>query len=311
MNGRSKPITALAAVLCAIPIISVLLMPGGCSDDRFTEPMVLGGVEVSAEVLNRGRENYIIYCRACHGINGDGNGPAARGLRPAPRDFRLGMIKYASVSAEYLPPDSDFYRIIKNGLHGTAMLRWDISDERLHTIIQYIKTFSERWTDEYEEVGESIVIPEDPFIGREAEAIEEGRRIYHGVAQCWSCHPAYAEREFIRRVTAEMTGREITEFRPNLYEPELRNTDYGFKILPLDFLYHDLRAGSSPEDLFRTIAVGIAGTAMPTWHGSIPDEQIWAMTRYVKSLTELKDTPDGWRLKADLASQPAFSPPEN
>ena len=60
--------------------------------------MVLGGVEVSAEILNQGQENYTIYCRACHGINGDGNGPAAKGLRPSPRDFRLGMIKYASVS---------------------------------------------------------------------------------------------------------------------------------------------------------------------------------------------------------------------
>ena len=76
--------------------------------------------------------------------------------------------------SDYLPPDSDYYRIIKYGLHGTAMLEWDISDQRLNTIIQYIKTFSERWQDEYEEVGESIVPSEDPFIGRETEAVALG-----------------------------------------------------------------------------------------------------------------------------------------
>jgi mono/diheme cytochrome c family protein len=279
-----------------------LLALAGCGGEEFTEPMVLGGVEIPADVLNRGRENYVIYCRACHGTKGDGNGPAAKGLRPPPRDFRTGIIKYGSVSADYLPPDGDFERIIRNGLHGTAMLEWEISDERLYSIIQYIKTFSDRWRDEYEEVGEPIDPTPDPFVGREEEAIALGREVYHGLAKCYSCHPAYAERAFITRVTREMTGNEITEFRPNLYEPELKETDYGVKLLPLDFTYHPLRAGSSTADLFRTIAAGIGGTAMPTWYGSIPDEQIWAMAYYVRHLARLRDTDEGRGLLAGLRS---------
>jgi mono/diheme cytochrome c family protein len=296
-------------VIMVIPLLALSI--SSCGRDKFKEPMVLGGVTIPAGVLNKGRDNYTVYCRACHGINGDGNGPAAKGLRPAPRDFRLGLIKYISVSADYLPPDSDFLRIVKNGLHGTAMLEWDISDERLYTIVQYIKTFSDRWQDEYEEVGVPIAPSKDPFIGREEEGIKLGKMIYHGIASCWSCHPAYADKAYIYNANMELLGKEVTEFRPNLYEPELKDSDYGFKILPLDFLYHEIRAGTTKNDLFRTIAAGITGTAMPTWYGSIPDEQIWAMVYYVRYLSSLRDTAEGRRLKADLESQPEFTPPGN
>ncbi len=295
--------------IIVIPLLALSI--SSCGRDKFTEPLVLGGVTIPAEVLNKGRDNYTVYCRACHGINGDGNGPAAKGLRPAPRDFRLGLIKYASVSADYLPPDTDFLRIVKNGLHGTAMLEWDISDERLYTIVQYIKTFSDRWQDEYEEVGEPIVPSKDPFVGREKEGIELGKMVYHGIASCWSCHPAYADKTYIYNANKELAGKEVTEFRPNLYEPELKDSDYGFKILPPDFIYHEIRAGTTMNDLFRTIAAGITGTAMPTWYGSILDEQIWSMVYYVRYLSGLRDTAEGMRLKSDLESQPEFTPPGN
>ena len=53
-----------------------------CGEEGFDEPMVLGGQEVSADVLNLGKETYVLYCRACHGMNGDGNGPSgSRGAR--------------------------------------------------------------------------------------------------------------------------------------------------------------------------------------------------------------------------------------
>jgi mono/diheme cytochrome c family protein len=54
----------------------------------------------------------------------------------------------------------------------------------------------------------------------------------------------------------------------------------------------ETRASELPErmkDMFRAIATGIGGTAMPTWKGAITDEEIWALAHYVQTLTELKD----------------------
>ena len=37
-----------------------------------------------------------------------------------------GIYKFGSVAAGQLPTDDDFVRIIRGGLHGTAMLAWDV-----------------------------------------------------------------------------------------------------------------------------------------------------------------------------------------
>ncbi len=98
------------------------------------------GLTVTAGDLNKGRRMYVHYCYACHGMNGDGRGPASYGLRPLPRDFRTGAYKFDSVS-DGVPNDIDLVRIIRGGLHGTAMLKWDLKNDELYHVIQFIKTF--------------------------------------------------------------------------------------------------------------------------------------------------------------------------
>src|SRR4051812_29224773 len=134
---RLTPYLSLALLACAAC--------QGYSSTPFREPIKLGGQMVSADQLNRGRSEYMQYCRTCHGDKGDGKGPAAVGLRPPPRDFTQGVFKFAAVPGGTLPHDEDFVRIVKGGLHGTAMLAWDVPDKTLTDIIQYIKTFSPKW----------------------------------------------------------------------------------------------------------------------------------------------------------------------
>ena len=48
---------------------------------------------------------------------------------------------------------------------------------------------------------------------------------------------------------------------------------------------------------------------MPTWKGSLPEEDIWALAHYVGSLAELKDQPQARELflknqAADLSWKP-------
>ena len=298
----------------ALSTVAFALLLAGCGEKQFTEPVSFAGTEVSSAVLNLGQSTYMAYCRACHGVNGDGNGPAAKGLRPPPRDFRDGIYKFAAVESGYLPNDDDFRRIIRHGLDGTAMLPWDISDERLDAVIQYIKTFSDRWQDEYEEKGEPIVAPQDPFgAAQRDQAVEQGKKLYHALAQCMSCHPAYATYAEIYSFGEEMMGTGRSDLDQRIYTPELKDSDYSVKILPPDFTFHTMRSvrdGSERADLYRVIASGIGGTAMPTWQGSLPEENIWAMAYYVEWLIELKDTADARALREALMSRDEFTPPK-
>jgi hypothetical protein len=95
------------------------------------------------------------------------------------------------------------------------------------------------------------------------------------------------------------------EFRENMFLPDLKESQYtvGDKpigVLPTDFLFHPIKTGTDPVSLFRTIAAGIGGTAMPTWKGSLKDEDLWAIVHYVKSLADARGTPRAAALRASL-----------
>ncbi len=233
------------------------------------------------------------------------------GLRPPPRDFTLGTFKFAAVPGGTLPHDEDLVRIVKGGLHGTAMLPWDVPDRTLGDIIQYLKTLSPKWKEE--EPGEAIVPTPDPWKGQEAAAILRGKKLYHGLAQCLGCHPAYASKQEIYSAVKELTGNAGADFRDDMYGSVLKESDYGVKILPPDFTRSDLRSvrdGHRTEDLYRVIAAGVGGTAMPTWKGALPEEDIWALTHYVDSLVALRGTPQVAELAAkNWAADQGWKPP--
>jgi mono/diheme cytochrome c family protein len=192
------------------------------------------------------------------------------------------------------------------------MLAWDcIPESEVHAIVQYVKTFSPRWKDE--EPGEKVVPAEDPWKGRDAEAVARGRKIYHGLARCQGCHPAFAPKQFIYEATKELTGSASADFREDMYGAELTDSEFGVKLLPPNFTRTTLRSIRDDhriEDLYRVIASGVGGTAMPTWLGSLPDEDIWALVRYVDSLVALKGTDAAIRLvRENLAADERWKPP--
>lgn len=257
----------------------------------FTKSMVLGGKKVSARTLTRGSEAFQTYCSACHGVKGDGKGPASIGLRPPPRDFTQAKFKFAAVSSGQLPNDDDLMRIVQSGLHGTAMLPWkDVPDQDIFDIIQYLKTLSPKWAEG--KPGDPIVPGPDTWgAERKAEAETRGMKVYHGFAQCLLCHPSYVDGATVNAASQELSHREA-QLRPDPFHAQLKESDYGVKLMPPDFTRDHVRAGEKLTDLYRTIASGIGGTAMPAWKGALPDEDIWAMSYYVRSLIDIKDTPE-------------------
>jgi mono/diheme cytochrome c family protein len=306
-------------LLCRSLALALVVLAPACREGvRFREPMKLGGKVVPAEVLNQGHDVYLHFCYACHGEKGDGNGPAAPGMRPPPRDFRSGVFKFPGVAAGELPNDEDLLAMLRRGLEGTSMLAWDLSEPARVAVVQYLKTFSPRW--KTETPGEPVR-PDapDPWIGRLPEAHALGEKIYHlsGVEMdpatqqpravlggCIACHPSYLDRKQLAELSQAVLRKPAEErerqSRPVLKESEYRAGEDKMNILPTDFLFHRMKNGSTPEQLFRTIAAGVGGTAMPTWKGSLKDADLWALAHYMRKLASLRDTPAGDALRARL-----------
>jgi hypothetical protein len=276
---------------------------------------------VSAQVLNQGQLAYQQYCRACHGDSGDGRGPAAEGLRPAPRDFTTGQFKFGWVLDGKLPRDEDLVRLVRSNLHGTSMVGWDVPDAQLLPIVQYLKTFSDAWK-EADAVGEPVVPPPDPWVGKELAAVERGALVYHGYAQCQACHPAYLSQPEVTAASLKLTGKANAEARPLPSLPELKESDYSvrgqrLKQLSPDFLVNEVRSprdATQLADLYRVLVSGVGGAAMPGWDANVLPEKasdLWALAYYVRSLVRLRGTTAGLALRARLdgTPQPAAPPP--
>lgn len=118
----------------------------GCNEPApaFTEPMTLGGREVSADTLNQGRDLYFKYCVSCHGETGAGDGPAARSLKFPPRDFRVAEFSFSPKGE--LPTHEALIDRIRTGVPERGMPPWTgMREEDLSALADYIKTFSPAW----------------------------------------------------------------------------------------------------------------------------------------------------------------------
>lgn len=268
--------------LFGISILGLFLLTSCVVDKQpFKEGKILAGKTVSADTLNLGYTTYIEYCVQCHGMEGKGDGPAAKGLLPPPRNLTQGLYKFPWTQYGELPHDEDFFRIIRGGLKGTAMLPWDISDERLFAVTQYIKTFApEVWMGEDKVLGTKFEFPVDPFgPEKKAEAIEKGKQVYHVTAACTQCHRAYETKADIKAWEGDETAEDLYQLKP-------QDGEYNYMILPPDFTYHALRSVDDMPSLVQRLMYGVTGSGMPGWKDVISDEDIWAVAYYVEYLRE-------------------------
>ena len=116
-----------------------------------------------------------------------------------------------------------------------------------------------------------------------AGGIAAGKVAYYTVATCWSCHPAYESEADILQLFAD-AGLEPPSLRPNIREAETKESNWGAPIRAPDFLVDRIKTGFEVESVARVIASGVGGTAMPTWAGSLEQEQIWGIAYYVNDL---------------------------
>ena len=199
-------------------------------------------------------------CTPCHGSSGDGNGPRANRLSPRPRDFTKGVYEFRSTPSGYLPTDEDIWRIISNGVHGSAMVPWiTFAENDRWALVAYVESFSPRFSNEARTTTITLTAP----AAETSDLIDKGQALFRD-AGCVECHGASGLGDGPSALTlADANGRPIR---------------------PLAFPAGLFRRGSSRENIFLTVVTGLDGTPMPSYRESLSTDQVWAVATYVRSL---------------------------
>jgi high-affinity iron transporter len=97
--------------------------------------LLISGSALAADA-ERGKQVYTANCMACHGTQGNGQGPAAMALTPKPSDF---------TQAAFWDGRSDeaLARAIKTGKPGTSMAPFpQLTEKDMASLVVYLKTLN-------------------------------------------------------------------------------------------------------------------------------------------------------------------------
>lgn len=140
-------------------LFTLLLVMTGCSASKGSNPQqhmadgsevqILGQVFTDSEI-DQGQEVYVRYCAACHGVDGEGQFPAA----PFEPDStgRIGAPPHHEVGHTWHHSDVLLIRYVTEGgfadpqrFHIMPSFGSVLTDEQILYVLAYIKTM---WTDE-------------------------------------------------------------------------------------------------------------------------------------------------------------------
>lgn len=223
---------------------------------------VSGKIPETSDSIAAGKDIYEKKCYYCHGITGDGNGPAAPRLDPKPRNFTRNEYKIRSTGLGVLPTDEDLFRIITSGVEGSAMPFWStLTVAERWQIIHYIKTFNKDFKDK--------AAPKEVSLGAgkasDQESVKRGKKLFKE-AKCFLCHGEDGKAD--GQITTTLKGK--------------WDLPYKARNLTKSWLF---KGGNSTEDIFRTVTTGINETPMGSYADYLTDEDRWHLTHYVKSIS--------------------------
>lgn len=209
---------------------------------------------------NAGKAVYDLKCAGCHGVKGDGKGPAAELLLPRPRDFTSGIYKIRT-TANKTPTDQDIFRIITEGMPGTSMPAWNVLPERERwNLVAYIKAFA---GEKLKEAPKKVELPKE--VGSSEASIKRGKEMYEAI-ECHKCH-----------------GNDGRADGPS--RAELKD-EWGQPVPPANLAKRwTFRGGQSRTEIATRIANGVLGTPMPAFLDAVEKpEDVWHLTNFIMSL---------------------------
>ncbi len=219
-------------------------------------------LSVTAQGEIDGQAIYQERCAFCHGDQGDGNGPVARYLNPRPRDFTAGQFKFRTTASGELPLRQDVIDIVKSGVRGTAMPRWEgvLPDAEIEAVVDYVtQSFVPFWGTYDPPV---IEIPNPPRVTN--SMIEQGEQRYQEL-QCWKCHGDAGRADGDSALT-------LTDDSDHPIRPADLTKAWRYK------------GGSDLVDIYTRFSTGLDGSPMPSFYEVIVDDERWALAAYVQSL---------------------------
>ena len=90
------------------------------------------GPKSTPELLAQGKTSFAKYCASCHGAKGEGDGPAAKALRPPPRNLVTQPVKGGAPAV---------FEVLGTGVKGTAMIPFKhLSETDRWAIAHYVAT---------------------------------------------------------------------------------------------------------------------------------------------------------------------------
>ncbi|TWU29794.1 c-type cytochrome [Bythopirellula polymerisocia] len=271
-------------------IAEVLRKKSGTPD----KPIALGDEETSDQ-LKLGYAVYTHYCTQCHGVNGDGNGPAATYLNPKPRNYTHGVFKFTSTPYGKKPRRADLIRTVRRGVTGTSMPSFDrLSDQEVDAVVDYVLALTQRgelerelamiaYEDEelpneegieeivsellvpWQDSSDQIVMPITPMPPMTDESVLAGHKLFLDNA-CNKCHGKFGRGGSMEKV-------------------EVGTDTWGNKAAAADLSSGMFRGGDRPIDIYRRIYSGINGTPMPAFEKLFQDnpDAIWQLVHFIKS----------------------------
>lgn len=209
---------------------------------------------------------YDRYCLACHGVAGDGAGPAAPFVHPRPRDFTRAQYRWRSTPAGKPPSDDDLARSIRAGAPGTSMPAFEgiLSEAQIAELVQTVKGFAPRRFDKPAGAATRAVIVAPAPPADLAARVARGAELYEK-AGCVSCHGK--------------GGKGDGPAAASLKDEKGRTSP------PFDLTTQPLRRGQrGVADLYVTIATGLDGVNMPGFAGALPEADLWALVAHIDAL---------------------------
>jgi len=242
-------------------LLLLLLLPltvVGGSPESMTQFMT------SQQLVQSGREAFLKRCSGCHGINGDGLGPASKMLSPKPRNLLNGSFKLRSTPSGILPTVEDLLKTIDQGIPGTSMPSFrEVSSPEKLALVSYVRSlrpeFRETLTDQ---VSLAIPMPPKNIFGDKQSllnAAARGKKFYDKT--CFNCHGVAGLGD---GVSAE--GMTDSDDLP---------------IVPANLTARTFKSGPTARDAFKAISTGFDGAPMPGFADSLSETQRWELVAYI------------------------------
>ena len=258
-------------------------------------PRLLGSPDVSPAHLKQGAAVYSRYCIQCHGVNGDGNGEAARFMNPKPRDYRRGIFKFTSTTYGSKPLREDLIRTVERGIRGTSMPSFDLLAPRdVEAVVDYVLVLTHRGelegelaeeaeisdsidparvkemiatvTNRWEQAKGRVVYPMTPMPQFTPAVLEQGKKAFLTL----TCHQCHGE---------DGRGQMASNVGTDSWLNPTKAADLTSGML---------RGGTEPLDIYRHIDAGINGTPMPSHHDLLQKEpeRVWHLVGYVLQIVD-------------------------